>query len=1368
MTIADAPDAGRAPAGADQPSDPRVTRALEEYLTALEGGARPNRAEFLARYPEIAAPLAECLEGLEFVNAAAPELQHPVGQVSMGVPGTGQVVPLGDFRILREVGRGGMGVVYEALQLSLGRRVALKVLPFASSLDAKQLQRFKNEAQAAAHLHHTNIVPIYATGCERGVHFYAMQFIDGQTLAAVIQELRSLKGKRPTDGATRAGRAGAPADELASERGAPPRPGPTDLPPTSPYQPSPPLAEAPAAGPTPRQSALSTEGSTASAAYFRTVANLGIQAAEALENAHQTGITHRDIKPANLLVTGAAGASTPGVHLWITDFGLAHCQSQAGLTLTGDLVGTLRYMSPEQALAKRVLVDQRTDIYSLGATLYELLTLEPAFDGRDRQELLRQIAFEEPRLPRRRVKAIPAELETVVLKAMAKNPAERYLTAQELADDLRRFLEDRPIKARPASLVQKVKKWARRKPEVAGLVALSALAVLLLAGLVGGFVLYDEAKQQRQIADAARAEEEKHRQIAEAAQAEEVKQRQQAQQFQYFHHVAFAGAYWVDNQMGRLEELLNECRPDYRNTWEWHFLNRQCHADLLTLKGHDGSVRGLAFSPDGSWLATSGNDKTVRIWDARTGRQERVLQGHGWAVAAVSFSPDGRWLASTGGDQTVRIWDARTGACLQTFHGHENMTPTVTFLPDGQHIASASVDGTVRIWDMESGREERRLTEHGPAFAAVAVSPDGQHLACAGEDGSIRVWELASGKELHNFRGHQGVIWTVAFSPDGSQLASAGNDQLVKIWDWKAARESLRLTGHTSGVIGVAFSPDGRRIASGSADRTVKVWDTATGRPERTLTGHTSIVWKVAFSPDGTRLVSSGHDGMVKFWDATPGPATFTLAGDGAPLSSVAFSANGDRIAAGGQGGRVKVWDVATAREEGTIQGHSKAVLCLAFSGDGRWLATGGADRSVSLWDAATWQQSRTFPPHAHELRSVAFSPDSQRLASADAGGVVQVWEVATGKQLFHLAAHEREVRAVAFSPDGARLASSGADRIVRIWDASTGEQLHALQAHHCWVHSVAFSPNLDQYASDQGRSEPATQLASGGGDGEVILWDGVTGQKVKELQGHGHFVKSLTFSPDGKRLASGGEDELVKLWDVATGQEVLTLRSRVGRVVSVAFSPDGKRLASAGLDGKVEVWDARPWTPEIPWEREAVGLLNHLFAKPLCRADVIYYLETCPTLRPQVRDKALRLANRYRQENDPEAYERASWAVVRQSYLNDFQYRFALRQAETACRLALDPSRYQATLGAAQYRAGRYQDALATLEKAGRFEPVTSAGLAFLAMTQYRLGQTEEARAALARLRQAVQEKAKDGEADGLVREAEALIQTDATDARK
>jgi serine/threonine protein kinase len=481
--------------------DQQLNAILLPLVQALENGQVPDRQGVLAAHPEFAAELAEFFAGRDcLARLTGPEpggLRTPGPAADLG--------RLGDFRLLREVGRGGMGTVYEAEQLSLNRRVALKVLPFAAALDPRQLQRFKNETQAAALLHHPHIVPIYAVGCERGIHYYTMQFIDGQSLAALIQGLRQPPG----------GPAPAVAHSTSVPTGGTPAAPPWDRIPIlssarqdwNPVPQSPPDGLAAAGIDTVSPPAgNSTERSSRrwKSQYCRRVAHLGRTAAEALEHAHQLGVVHRDVKPANLLLDRRG-------ELWVTDFGLALLQNTAGPTATGELVGTLRYMSPEQAGAQRGLVDHRTDVYSLGVTLYELLTLHPLFEGDDPRRLLRQIAEEEPRPPRSVDDAIPVELDLVVLKALAKDPAERYATAQELADDLQRFLGDQPVRARRPTLLDWTTKWARRHR---GLVA-SAVGMLLLAttGLLLSTVLIaraykgerqkaEEAEQQRARAEA--------------------------------------------------------------------------------------------------------------------------------------------------------------------------------------------------------------------------------------------------------------------------------------------------------------------------------------------------------------------------------------------------------------------------------------------------------------------------------------------------------------------------------------------------------------------------------------------------------------------------------------------------------------------------------------------------------------------------------------------------------------------------------------------------------------------------------------------------------------------------------------------------
>jgi serine/threonine protein kinase/Tfp pilus assembly protein PilF len=434
-TATDAAPGGDAEAG--------LADLVEEVTARLKAGEAVDLDAYLQEHPGHADELRRLYPALRLLADASRRggLSCPPGAAAPDGPGAG-LGELGDFRLLRELGRGGMGVVYEAEQLSLRRRVALKVMPLAAALDPKQVQRFKQEAQAAAHLLHQNIVAVHAVGCERGVHYYAMQLIDGVTVAALITELRRQRG---------------------IPRAAPPE---ADTPPAA---------------------VLSTQGSTDDPAFFRAVASLGQQAAEALEHAHQMGVLHRDVKPANLLVDGR-------VHLWVTDFGLARVHSEAGLTLTGDVVGTLRYMSPEQAAARPGLVDQRSDVYSLGVTLYEFLTLEPAFAGNDRQDLLRRVATEEPPPPRRWNPAVPRDLETIVLKAMAKEPAERYSTAQGLADDLRRFLEDKPVRARRPTWTQRAARWARRHRTLVAWAA--AFLVLAVVGLAASTVLVWRAERR--------------------------------------------------------------------------------------------------------------------------------------------------------------------------------------------------------------------------------------------------------------------------------------------------------------------------------------------------------------------------------------------------------------------------------------------------------------------------------------------------------------------------------------------------------------------------------------------------------------------------------------------------------------------------------------------------------------------------------------------------------------------------------------------------------------------------------------------------------------------------------------------------------
>jgi eukaryotic-like serine/threonine-protein kinase len=469
--------------GSDLPDDPRLISIVQEYFERLQAGQEPRADEYLRLYPDLADSLRICLGGLDLIYDAVASDRSVDRESVMAKPDGEHPKQLGDFRIEREVGSGGMGVVYEATQLSLRRRVALKVLSFAATLQKKQLQRFLNEAQAAAHLHHTHIVPVFAVGCERGVHYYAMQFIDGMSLAELLSQLRR--------------------DAQLSASDAPSR---------SPLSDSLPLTSVDDASECGSSSfrreipksvdqlskKVSTLKSRDSGDFFRMIATWMRQAAEALAYAHDLGIVHRDVKPGNLMLDG-------GSHLWVTDFGLAQIRAAADLTQTGDLIGTLRYMSPEQVSGDRQLIDHRTDVYSLGATLYELATLRPVYDGRTREALLQNVARGEPRPPRSINRRIPLELETIILKATSRFPQDRYASAQALADDLQRFIDDKPILARRPSIADRLRRWSRRHPS-----SVAAIVVLLVL-LSTGLAIHNRiiAREQMKTAEALQREEQR-------------------------------------------------------------------------------------------------------------------------------------------------------------------------------------------------------------------------------------------------------------------------------------------------------------------------------------------------------------------------------------------------------------------------------------------------------------------------------------------------------------------------------------------------------------------------------------------------------------------------------------------------------------------------------------------------------------------------------------------------------------------------------------------------------------------------------------------------------------------------------------------
>ncbi len=1184
--------------------DARVLAALEEYLSAVEAGRPVDRLEFLQRHSTIAPALKKAMEGLEFIKEIGCHLagQEQEEEAPALDPELAGGKPLGDFRILRQIGRGGMGVVYEAQQLSLGRRVALKVLPFAAALDAKQLQRFKNEAQAAAQLHHQHIVPVYGVGCERGVHYYAMQFIDGHTLATMIAELRKQRRLEAGEGAASTGSA----DGSLRERSSPPASGAGRSPDVRLPTPAPNGDTAPVA-------AISTERPATSPAFFRTMASLGMQAAEALEHAHQMGVTHRDVKPANLLIDLRG-------NLWITDFGLAQFQSDNRLTLTGDILGTLRYMSPEAALAKRVLVDHRTDVYSLGATLYELVTLEPVFNGVDRHELLRQIAFEEPKPPRRVNKAMPAELETIVLKALEKNPAERYGTAQELADDLERFLKDEPIRARRPSLVQRGRKWARRhRPVVASAMVATAavLAIAIVALLIS-------------LGNISAALEEKSDALGEKSAALE-----REKETTYLQRTALAGRELAAGNVGRAEELLDGCAEHLRG-WEWHFLKRQRYYGNPTPLEHPATVSRVALSPDGRQLASVCMNGTFQIRNARTGEvlhklEQHLVLGRGALCRALAYSPDSRSLVAAGHDGIVRVWDATTGKLMHSLTGHKGPAWQAAFSRDSQKLVSGSADKTVRLWDVASGKLLQEFSEHPAAVKGVAFRPDGRSVVAACDDGTVKVWDRQTGRETFSFRGellaYPAHAW---FSPDTRRLGWACWDGVIKIWDTTTGELEIDKQTNMHQCRAIVFHPDGKRIALAGFDGTLRLLDASKGREMLTIFAHPSLVADAVFSHDGNKLASASYDHTVRIWDATPldgdplAGQCVTLTGHKQLVSGVAFSPDGRWLASSSWDGTVKLWETSVARPESskgveqpqttpfedsgratqpaafplryTLRGHSGNVIGVAFSSDKRTLASGSWDKTVKLWDLQaplgdSLTELRTISC-SERVTGIALSPDGRLLAIGQKNGIA-FHDPATGSKVYPFRPTPAPVPAVAFSPDSRHLGSAGAsDPAIKFWDVA-GKKMNFEIRHYSNPNaSVAISPDGRLIAAP-GRLEaaagPTVKIW------EVLDWDPKRSEKpYKErhtLSGHAGYVWKVIFSPDGRYLASGSWDSTIKVWDLKpdpkTGKlpEAVTLRGHAGIIYGLAFSPDGRRLASASGSahhGEVRVWDATLWDNKV------------------------------------------------------------------------------------------------------------------------------------------------------------------------------------------
>jgi eukaryotic-like serine/threonine-protein kinase len=800
-----------------------IEALAEEFLERKRRGEQPTLREYVERYPERADDIRDLFPALLMMEDLGESSAGTTGSLAAdnGAAVGVRLQRLGDYRILREIGRGGMGVVYEAEQESLGRRVALKVLSSGSLLDPKQVRRFEREAKAAARLHHTNIVPVFGVGHQDGHHYFVMQFIAGLGLDLVLEDLRRLRrvksvagpegaaasaasritgltaagvarslvtGRFPADGPLADGSVTEPCDDA----GAPPDAHPPLVSLTWPLADS---ASAILAG----SSGLSAS-SDPDRQFYRSIARIGIQVAEALEYANRRGILHRDVKPSNLLLDNRG-------NVWVADFGLAKTAEADDLTHTGDILGTIRYMAPERFSGH---CDARSDVYSLGLTLYELVALRPAYEASERHALMDRVLHEEPERLKKRTPGVPRDLETIIAKATARDPGARYATAAALAEDLRRFVEDRPIRARRISAAERLARWCRRNKILAASISVAAASLVIALVLALVHVKRQGEANQRisRLASDLRKEsgaltdERAHLKTALAESNRRLAMLDLERGRTAFNEGQVGvGLLWTVESLRMAAESRDATgrHVALANLSAW----RRHHLEPKQVFSHDSTTVGaVAFSPDGRSILTASWGGTVRLWDAATGRLLAEPLPDAVSLSCAAFSPDGKAIVTgSWATNTARLWDAANGRSLGPPLVHSNSVNSVAFSvnsvafsPDGRSILTGSWDGTARLWDAASKRPVGQALKHAGGRSkglSVAFSSDGKTILTGGHwDGTARLWDAATGRPVGQPMKHSASVSSVAFSPDGKTSSPGARTRWRGCGTPPAARQS--------------------------------------------------------------------------------------------------------------------------------------------------------------------------------------------------------------------------------------------------------------------------------------------------------------------------------------------------------------------------------------------------------------------------------------------------------------------------------------------------------------------------------------------------------------------------------------------------